>query len=76
VLFEAPHRVAATLEDLEAVWGDRPIALARELTKVFEEVLRGTPREVRDALGVERRRGEMVLVLSGLGRATRDEDEA
>ncbi len=65
VVFESPHRIAACLADLEAIWGDRPMALARELTKVFEEVLRGTAREVRAALGPERRRGEMVLVLGG-----------
>ena len=69
VAFESPHRIDATLADLEAIWKDRPVALARELTKVFEEVLRGTPHEVREALSAERRRGEMVLVLSGRGRA-------
>ena len=67
VAFEAPHRIASTLEDLEAVWGDRPVALARELTKVFEEVLRGTARSIRERLTPDRRRGEMVLVLSGRG---------
>lgn len=71
VAFESPHRIVACLEDLEAVWSDRPIALARELTKTFEEVLRGTPREVRDALVPDKRRGEMVLVLSGWTRARR-----
>ncbi|HVP14721.1 MAG TPA: 16S rRNA (cytidine(1402)-2'-O)-methyltransferase [Terriglobales bacterium] len=65
VAFESPHRIAACLADLEAIWGERPIALARELTKTFEEVLRGTAREVRAALTPERRRGEIVLVLGG-----------
>ncbi len=73
VAFESPHRIEACLEDLEAVWGERPIALARELTKTFEEVLRGTPHEVRAALTAEKRRGEMVLVLSGWTRARRAE---
>ena len=68
VAFESPHRIEACLEDLETVWGERVIALARELTKVHEEVLRGTAAEVRTALKPERRRGEMVLVLSGCGR--------
>jgi 16S rRNA (cytidine1402-2'-O)-methyltransferase len=76
VVFEAPHRIEAALRDLEEVWGERPIALARELTKTFEEVLRGTPREVLAALSPERRRGEMVLVLAGRGRAAREEAEA
>ncbi len=68
VAFESPHRIDACLADLEAVWGDRPVALARELTTTFEEVLRGPAREVRAALTPERRRGEMVLVLAGRGR--------
>lgn len=72
VAFESPHRIEGSLEDLEAVWGERPIALCRELTKAFEEVLRGTAREVRAALGPERRRGEMVLVLGGRVRAARE----
>jgi 16S rRNA (cytidine1402-2'-O)-methyltransferase len=71
VAFESPHRIEASLEDLEAIWGERPIALARELTKTFEEVLRGTAREVRARLTPERRRGEMVLVLGGRVRAAR-----
>lgn len=68
VAFEAPHRIDKTLEDLESIWGDRPIALARELTKTFEEVIRGAASEVRARLTSEKRRGEMVLVLSGRGR--------
>ena len=72
VAFESPHRIEACLEDVEAVWGERPIALARELTKAFEEVLRGSAREVRTALTAEKRRGEMALVLSGW---TRDEQK-
>jgi len=68
VVFESPHRIEATLVDLEPVWGDRPIALVRELTKVHEQVLRGTARDVRAALRAEWRRGEMVLVLGGRTR--------
>ncbi len=68
VAFESPHRIVACLEDLEAVWGERPIALARELTKVHEQVLRGTASEVRAALRPDQRRGEMVLVLGGWTR--------
>jgi 16S rRNA (cytidine1402-2'-O)-methyltransferase len=71
VVFESPHRIEATLADLEAVWGERPIALARELTKVHEQVLRGSAREVRAALRAEWRRGEMVLVLGGRTRTPR-----
>src|SRR5207244_404801 len=55
VAFESPHRIDRCLEDLEIVWGERPIALARELTKVHEQVLRGTPSEVRAALTADHR---------------------
>jgi 16S rRNA (cytidine1402-2'-O)-methyltransferase len=68
VAFESPHRIAACLEDLEQVWGARPIALARELTKTFEQVLRGTARDCLEQLVPERRKGEMVLVLGGRTR--------
>jgi len=71
VVFESPHRIEACLLDLEVVWAQRPIALVRELTKVHEQVLRGTPGEVREALRAEWRRGEMVLVLGGATRASR-----
>jgi len=76
VVFETPHRIEAALEDLEAVWRERPIALARELTKTFEEVIRGSAAEVRARLTSEKRRGEMVLVLSGLGRRGEPEQDA
>ena len=56
---------------LLGMWALRPIALVRELTKVHEQVLRGTPGEVREALRAEWRRGEMVLVLGGATRASR-----
>jgi 16S rRNA (cytidine1402-2'-O)-methyltransferase len=68
VVFESPHRIDASLEDLDELWEGRPIVLARELTKVHEEVLRGSAAAVREALTVDRRRGEMVLVLGGKTR--------
>lgn len=71
IAFESPHRIDSCLADLEVVWGARPIALARELTKLHEQVLRGTAGDVRAALGAEQRRGEMVLVLGGLLRAAK-----
>jgi 16S rRNA (cytidine1402-2'-O)-methyltransferase len=65
VLYEAPHRVRATLTDLAALVPDRPLAACRELTKVHEEVLRGSAREVAASLREEQERGEWVLVLAG-----------
>ncbi len=67
VFFESPHRLRASLADAALVLGaDRPAALARELTKLHEEVLRGTLGELLEA--VEQRpgiKGELVLVVGG-----------
>ncbi|HXM56718.1 MAG TPA: SAM-dependent methyltransferase, partial [Candidatus Dormibacteraeota bacterium] len=63
VAFESPHRVRRALQALGEVLPERPVALARELTKLHEEVLRGTAAEVLDGLG-ERVRGEITLVIS------------
>ncbi|MGC8549082.1 MAG: 16S rRNA (cytidine(1402)-2'-O)-methyltransferase [Acidobacteriaceae bacterium] len=71
VFYEAPHRIVETLGDLAAVWGeDARVVLARELTKLHEEFLRGTVAEVREALTVrDRVRGEMVLLLDAVPEA-------
>lgn len=66
VIFESPRRVLATLADLIAHCGeDRPAALARELTKLHEEVRRGTLRELAARVEAIEPRGECVLVLGG-----------
>lgn len=66
VLFEAPHRLERTAADLrDALGDDRQITLARELTKKFEEVWRGTLGEVPAHLAANQPRGEYVLVLAG-----------
>jgi 16S rRNA (cytidine1402-2'-O)-methyltransferase len=66
VLFEAPTRVAATLADLVEVCGDdRRVALARELTKMHEEVWRGTVGDARAHVADQKPRGEYVIVVDG-----------
>src|SRR6185503_13427357 len=65
VLYEAPHRVHETLADALEVLGDRPAALARELTKIHEEFRRGTLRELNEQLAGQEVRGELVLVIAG-----------
>ncbi|MCX6349181.1 MAG: 16S rRNA (cytidine(1402)-2'-O)-methyltransferase [Candidatus Aureabacteria bacterium] len=67
IFFESPRRLFRTLEHLERALGDRRIAVARELTKKFEEVIRGTIPEVRSrmAAGPRRVRGEIVIVVEG-----------
>ena len=65
VLFESPHRIEATLQDLLELLGDRRVSLARELTKLYEEVLRGSLTEVAAALSAKPPRGEITLVVEG-----------
>jgi 16S rRNA (cytidine1402-2'-O)-methyltransferase len=65
VFYEAPHRILEALADVEQVWGPAcTVVVARELTKLHEEFLRGTVAEVREQLaGRDRMRGEMVLLI-------------
>jgi 16S rRNA (cytidine1402-2'-O)-methyltransferase len=65
VFYEAPHRIADTILDLREVLGDRRAVAARELTKMHEEILRGTVSDVADALDAGRQRGEFVLLVEG-----------
>ena len=80
VIFEAPHRLRATLADMDAVFAERPLAVCRELTKLYEEVFRGTAAEALEHFSSPR--GEVVIVIQGrpaeidsTGRATA-EDQA
>jgi len=64
VFYEAPHRITETLEDIAAVLGQRHMAVARELTKIHEETLRGTADEIRESLiAREAVRGEFVVMI-------------
>lgn len=70
VAYESPHRILSTLEDLEAVLGNRRIVLARELTKIHEEFLRGTPADLKRLL--ENRpsiKGEFTLLIAKADQA-------
>ena len=76
VLYEAPHRVERTVADLGAeCGGDRRVALTRELTKLHEEVWRGTLGEAATHLGERAPRGEYVVVLEGAPVAAAADDE-
>jgi 16S rRNA (cytidine1402-2'-O)-methyltransferase len=69
VFYEAPHRILQTLEDVEAVLGARPAVVAREVTKLHEEFLRGTPAELRQTLQARPSiKGEITLLV---GKASR-----
>lgn len=64
VFYEAPHRIVESLEDIAAVLGPRHMVVARELTKIHEEVLRGTADEIRESLIMrDAIRGEFVVMI-------------
>jgi 16S rRNA (cytidine1402-2'-O)-methyltransferase len=65
VCFEGPHRLLETLEDMRTVLGERQAACARELTKMFEEVVRGTFTELIAHFSEQAPRGEMTVVVEG-----------
>lgn len=65
VCYESPHRIMKMLDDVEAICGDRPIALLREMTKKFEEHVRGRVSEVREVLNAKTIKGEFVVVIGG-----------
>jgi 16S rRNA (cytidine1402-2'-O)-methyltransferase len=70
IFFESPHRIIRTLKDCQEVLGDRHIALARELTKLFEEVVRGKISEVIDRMDQKKVKGEVTLLIEGEGRSS------
>ena len=73
IFYESPHRLEDTLKTLIEVFPDRPMAAARELTKKFEEIVRGTPSEVLAHFEAEGIRGEFVLLLHGADPAPPEE---
>jgi len=68
LMLESCHRIRSTLELLEPLAGDRQLAVAREITKLHEETLRGTAGELLTMMTGKRLKGELVLVMSGLGK--------
>ena len=68
VLFESPHRIAKTLNELYQAMGDRKAVLARELTKIHEEVIRGTLEDLAVVAEEQKLKGEITLVISGVPR--------
>jgi 16S rRNA (cytidine1402-2'-O)-methyltransferase len=65
IFLETPHRLLAALEDLQGGLGDRSLAVARELTKLHEEIFRGKISEARDHFSEQAPRGEFTLVVGG-----------
>ncbi|MDD5435205.1 MAG: 16S rRNA (cytidine(1402)-2'-O)-methyltransferase [Nitrospira sp.] len=70
ILFEAPQRLLKTLKDIREILGDRRIVVTRELTKIFEETIRGRVSEVLDNIKDRRLKGEITIILEGAGVET------
>ena len=68
IFFESPFRIVKSLQDMLEVFGDREAAVAREITKKFEEVLRGRLSELVNDMTKKPRKGEMVVLVSGKDR--------
>jgi 16S rRNA (cytidine1402-2'-O)-methyltransferase len=75
VFYEAPHRLLDSLAEMLKIFGDREIAVARELTKVHEEFLRGKLREVVRALADRDIKGEIVIMVHGASGEAQVSDE-
>ena len=68
IFYESPHRISDALNDILEILGDREMVLTRELTKIYEEVLRGKVTEIQYQIGGRKLKGEITLVISGKTR--------
>lgn len=73
IIYEAPHKLKTTLEDLREVLEDRQIVIARELTKIHEEFIRGTVEEIISK--TENLKGEFVIIIEGTSVKEKEENE-
>jgi 16S rRNA (cytidine1402-2'-O)-methyltransferase len=74
IFYESPHRLNETLKDILDILGDREIVLTRELTKIYEEILRGKVSEIQHQLAEKKIKGEITLVISGKTRKKDDRE--
>ncbi|WP_300327942.1 16S rRNA (cytidine(1402)-2'-O)-methyltransferase [Fusobacterium sp.] len=65
MFFESPHRVVRTLKDIEEFIGEREVVLIREITKIYEEIVRGTTKELIEKLDNKTLKGEYVIIVRG-----------
>jgi 16S rRNA (cytidine1402-2'-O)-methyltransferase len=73
IFYEAPHRILESLDDIAAALGDREMVVARELTKIHEEVLRGSAAEIRTTLAArDMIRGEFVMLIAKASEPAHD----
>ncbi|TAK02129.1 MAG: 16S rRNA (cytidine(1402)-2'-O)-methyltransferase [Candidatus Manganitrophaceae bacterium] len=65
IFYESPFRIVGLLEEIKTILGDRPVVVAREITKMFEEFIRGSVTEVLEKIGKKTVKGEITLVVGG-----------
>lgn len=65
IFYEAPHRLKRALKDMLDIWGERKIVVARELTKMYEEIIRGNLSQVLTEISTKEIKGEITLVVQG-----------
>ncbi|MGM0174502.1 16S rRNA (cytidine(1402)-2'-O)-methyltransferase [Enterococcus sp. DIV0800] len=68
IFYESPHRVKETLKNMNGVWGNRKVVICRELTKLYEEYLRGTTEELLTYLEDHTLKGECCLLVAGAAK--------
>lgn len=75
IVYESPNRLAALLQDVATVLGERQLCVARELTKLYEELFRGTPAAALAHFGGDKVRGEVTVVIAGAESDSAEWDE-
>jgi 16S rRNA (cytidine1402-2'-O)-methyltransferase len=70
IIYESPHRIIKTLTDIQTYLGSRNVVVARELTKKFEEIVRGSVQSVLSELSKKSPRGEYVVIIEGAPKYT------
>lgn len=74
VIYESPFRLMKTLKDIEKYLGNRELIIVREITKIYEEILRGKTRELLEKLENRTIKGEIVLIIKGVNDDVDDRD--
>ena len=65
IFYETPHRLKRALKDMLEIWGDRKVVIARELTKMYEEIIRGKLSQVLTEISTKEIKGEITLIVQG-----------
>jgi 16S rRNA (cytidine1402-2'-O)-methyltransferase len=75
IFYESPYRIEAFLRDALVVYGDREAAVANDLTKFYETVMRGTLASLAETIAQSKPKGEYIVVIAGVGRGSKTEEQ-